>query len=316
MDESDIDDQSRDARWALHERAAGQHGVVSQQDLTDAGLGESQRRWQLDSGRLQRVAPRVYRISGSPDTREQRLTIGLLSLGVRSWVSYEAAATLHGMDRSDPDAVEFTIERGRRPTRLPWQVHTTKFVAANDTVVVDGFRVTSATRTVLDLAHARATRQRVEAAFDSAVRMGLSHPQVLASRLATLRGSGRWGVALIERILPDSGGHSPLERTFLRIVREAELPRPVTQSVQRSTTGRHVARVDFLFAEHRMVVEVTGRLGHVSDAERSRDAQRRNELQDLGFVVIEYTSTQIWNHPNWVRTDLIRRLRSTPNRLA
>ena len=166
----------------------------------------------------------------------------------------------------------------------------------------------SATRTVLDLALSRAPRRRVEAAFDSAVRLGLSHPQVLATRLATLRGQGRWGVHLIEQILPDSGGHSPLERSFLRIVREAELPRPITQAIHRDADRRHVARVDFLFADHHLVVEVTGRLGHVSDAERSRDAQRRNELQDLGFIVIEYTSTQVWQHAEFVRSDIRRRL--------
>jgi very-short-patch-repair endonuclease len=60
--------------------------------------------------------------------------------------------------------------------------------------------------------------------------------------------------------------------------------------------------------ERLLVVEVTGRLGHVSDAERTRDAQRRNELQDLGFTVIEYTSIQIWEQPAEVRQNLRRRL--------
>lgn len=224
-------------------------------------------------------------------------------------MSFEAAACLHGFDRSDRTAVEFTIERNRVRPRIGWTVHTTKFLEPLDTVEVDGFRATSPTRTVLDLALARSSKKRVEAAFDSAVRLGLSHPTVLEERLGTLRGSGRWGVAMIERILPDSGGHSPLERSFLRIVREAGCPRPTTQAIQRSATGRHVARVDFLFEQQRLIVEVSGRLGHVSDSERARDARRRNELQDLGFVVIEYTSTQIWEQTEWVRADLYRRIR-------
>ena len=295
---------------ALTQIAAAQDGLLSAADLAGANINAQQRRWQLDRGWIEPIAPRVYRIAGAPDTHRQRLRAGLLSLGDRSWVSFEAAASLHGLDRSDHSAVEFTIERQQGARHLRWMVHRTKFVSPLDTVDVDGFRVMSATRTVLDLALARSSRRRIEAAFDSAVRKGLSHPEVLAARLATLRGSGRWGVSTIERILPDSGGHSPLERSFLRIVREADLARPTTQAVQRSATGRHVARVDFLFEEHRLVVEVTGRLGHVSDAERSRDAQRRNELQDLGFHVIEYTSTQIWEHTGSVRSDLIRRLRA------
>lgn len=288
--------------------------MVSYRDLEAAGLSDAQRSWQIANGRLERVAPRVCRTVGAPDTHRQRLTIGLLSLGARSWISYEAAAALHGLDRSDRDAVEFTVLRGRRPGTLPWPVHTTHFLERIDQVVIDGLRVMSATRTILDLAHARVPRRRIEAAFDSAVRLGLSHPLVLAERLATLRGSGRWGVATIDRILPDSGGHSPLERSFLRLVRQLGLPRPTTQAVQRRPDGHHVARVDFLFEPHRLVVEVTGRLGHVSDAERSRDAQRRNELQDLGFTVIEYTSTQVWEQSTWVGTDLRRRLsRRTTN---
>ncbi len=297
-----------DVPLTITERAALQHGVVSLRNITDAGLNTEQRRWQVSSGRIERVAPRVYRVVGSPDTHRQRLTIGILSLGAKSWVSYEAAATLHGLDRSRDDAVEFTIERGRRPPVLSWPVHTTRFVSRLDTVEIDGLPVMSATRTVLDLAHSRAPRRRVEAAFDSAVRKGLSHPEVLAARLSTLRGSGRWGVTMIDRILPDAGGHSPLERAFLRIVRECGFSRPATQAIQRSPTGRHIARVDFLFDELALVVEVTGRLGHVSDAERARDAQRRNELQDLGFTVIEYTSTQIWQHAESIRRDLRRRL--------
>jgi very-short-patch-repair endonuclease len=86
----------------------------------------------------------------------------------------------------------------------------------------------------------------------------------------------------------DAGGETRLERLFLQLVRRAGLPRPVTQRVIRAD-GRHVARVDFLFEAPRVVVEVTGRVGHSSPADRARDAQRRNELIDLGFRVYEYT---------------------------
>ena len=288
--------------------AERQDGVVALSDLRSAGLTEKQIRRRVEANWLTKVAPRVYRLAGAPDSHRQQLRIGLLSLGSPSWVSHEAAATLHRLDRSNADAVEFTIEQGRHPTRLPWRIHTTSMVAPSDFVTVEGFRTTSATRTVIDLAHARAHRTRVEAAFDSAVRLGLSHPMVLAERLAKLRGPGRWGCRLIDRILPDAGGHSPLERSFLRLVREAGHARPTPQAVQRNGSGRHIARVDFLFESQRLIVEVTGRLGHVSDAERARDAQRRNELQDLGYTVVDYTSTQIREESAWVRADLGRRL--------
>lgn len=100
-------------------------------------------------------------------------------------------------------------------------------MAALDVVTINGFRCSSATRTILDLAAAGAMQRRLEAAIDTAVRLG---------------------------------GESELERRFLELMRRGGLPRPVTQAVQRRD-GRHVARVDFLFANHGIVVEVTGRLG-------------------------------------------------------
>lgn len=298
----------RGVQQRLIRTAAAQDGVVSVDDIERCGMTRSQLRWSISKGRLEKVAPRVFRVSGAPETHRQRLRVGLLCLGERSWISYESAAGLHGLDRSPADVVEFTIQRGTAPVRTWFTVHTTRFLSPTDSVVVDGLRTMSATRTVIDLAHSRASQWRVEAAIDSAVRLGLSHPRVIAERLETLRGSGRWGCRMIDRLLPDSGGHSPLERAFLRIVRRAGFDRPRTQVVHRDQAGRHIARVDFEFVEQALVVEVTGRLGHVSDAERSRDAQRRNELQDLGLTVIEYTSSQIFESPEWVLRDVRRRL--------
>jgi hypothetical protein len=218
------------------------------------------------------------------------------------------------LDRSDPEAVEFTIERTGRKPILPHQVHTTACVAPLDRVTVDGFRTLSATRTVIDLAHARHGVRRVEAAVDSAVRLGLSSPLVIATRLETLRGSGRWGCRLIDYLLVDSGGHSMLERRFLQLVREAGIPRPVTQAIHRKGK-RHIARVDFLFEEAGVVVEVSGRLGHTTPTERTRDAQRRNELQDIGRRVFEYTWEDVTQRPGMVKRTLRERLGITPIRL-
>jgi hypothetical protein len=63
-----------------------------------------------------------------------------------------------------------------------------------------------------------------------------------------------------------------LERRFLELVRTAGVARPRTQVVHRKD-GRHVARVDFLFDEEGVVVEVSGRKGHSTPSERARDAQ-------------------------------------------
>jgi len=293
----------------LSDLAADQEGLLTSAQLRIHGVTSWAHRRLVAEGWMFRLAPRVYAVRGSPDTHRRRLRCGLLCLGERSWVSFEAAATLHGLDRSRAHAVEFTIERPRRPAVLPFAVHTTKRLEPIDHVVVDGFRVTSATRTVFDLALARAHPHRIESAIDSAVRLQLSSPEVLARRLEGLRGSGRWGCRLVEEMIVDSGGHTHLERRFLELVRETGLPTPRKQVVFRAG-GRHVARVDFFFEAFNVVVEVSGQRGHASPAERARDAQRRNELQDLGVRVFEYTFDDVTRRSDMVRRTL--RIRLTP----
>jgi hypothetical protein len=214
-------------------------------------VGQGQRT-AVSAGWMIRAAPGVIVLAAAPQTWEQRPQVGLLALGRDAWVSHDAAASPLGLDRSPPDRAEFTVPRGCRSVAIPRAVvHTARDVGRLDVITVRGFRCASTTRTVLDLAASGADEARLGAAIDSAVRLHLTAPRVLVERLAEFRGHGRNGVRLLDKLLLDSGGETVLEL--------------------------HV------------VVEVTGQLGHSNPVDRTRDAQRRNELQDLGCRVYEYT---------------------------
>lgn len=172
--------------------------------------------------------------------------------------------------------------------------------------LLTSFRVTTASRTILDLA-AVLDADRLGGAIDSAARLGLSSPGYLARRLASLRGRGRSGVRLLDEVMLDSGGHSWLERRYLRLMRERGLPRPACQAVH-SRGGTFVARVDFDYRPAPLVVEVAGRRGHTSDADRARDARRRNELGLLGIQVIDFVTTQVIDDPDYVVATVADRL--------
>jgi very-short-patch-repair endonuclease len=287
--------------------AAEQHGAVTVKQMRAAGITAKVQATAVGAGWLRLVEPTVVVFEGSPDTWYRRLWVGLLALHGKGWVSHEAAAGLHGFDQARAEAVEFTVDRSSRKLTCSSTVHTTENVGRIDVITVNGLRCSSATRTIIDLARARTSIRRLEAAVDSAVRLGLSAPIVLERRLAELRGPGQWGARALDRLLIDSGGESALERRFLALMREAGLPRPKTQAVQRRE-GRHVARVDFLFERYPVVVEVTGRLGHSTSTERTTDAQRRNELIDLGFRVYEYTWTHVTQRGPWVAATMRQRL--------
>lgn len=292
---------------------ADHHGVIDRAEFDRLGTMRRQlQRWIRD-GRLERAAPRVWKIVGSDDSWRQRLSIGTLSLGTGAAASHSAAAQLHGFDRTPPDVVEFLVPHGQRGNRVDLEVHTSKLIRPHDYVTVDRIRTTSATRTILDLANVRADPDRLRAAIDSSVRLQLSSPTTLAERLYDIRRRGRGGVRLIDELLLDSGGHTMLERHFLRLMREAGLPRPNTQVVFEEG-NRTVARVDFLYRERGIVVEVSGRVGHSTPTERARDAQRRNELHDLGLTVYEYTWEDVTRRSGWVIRTMRARLTETPPR--
>ncbi len=228
---------------SITQLAASQHGLVSIDQLVALGVSRMRLRTAVAAGWLEPVAPRVYVVAGAPDSLERRQMAGLLCLGPTAALSHETAARLHGFDRCRPGVVEFTMPRCGRGREAPFLVHTSGHLGPVDVVTIAGFRCTSATRTIIDLARARVATVRLEAAIDSAVRSGASSPVVIAARLGSIRGRGRWGAPRIDALLLDAGGHTLLERRFLGLMRSAGLPRPSTQVVH-DRGGRTFARVD------------------------------------------------------------------------
>ena len=294
--------------------ATRQHGIVDRRGFERVGVAASTVKSWVQRGLLERVVAGVWRVVGVPVTWEQQLVAALLYLGDAAVVSHEAAAQLHGFDRTPPDRVELLVPIDARKRRLPFgRVHTTGHLPRIDRVRLAGWPVTSATRTVLDLAMQRPERVRLEGAIDSAIRSRASAPEVLQRRLADLRGPGRWGCRLVDELTLDAGGETLLERRFLTLLRTNGLPRPTTQRWF-AVEGRTIGRADFTYEELRIVVEVSGGRGHSTPAERAKDAQRRNELQDLGWRVFEYTWDDVTRRPAYVVRTMRDRLVSTPCR--
>lgn len=303
--------------------AAAQCGLVGLTQAQRLGLNRSMIRHRLDTGRWVPVHRGVVRLAGVPESWEAEVLAGWLVLGRRAVVARHAAAQLLGLDglRSDP-TVEFVAERGSGNSAAGLTVHHSRSLKAIDqhthrryvapaarrdrrlrhARLVTSYRVTSASRTIIDLAPL-VTEPELAALVDSACRMGLSSPTFLAQRLEALRVRGRSGVGLVDRALFDAGGHSVLERALLRALRSAGLPRPTCQVIH-SADGRRIGRVDFDFSPIPVIVEVNGARGHASDPDRAKDARRRNELQQLGFVVLEFTYSQVMADPAGTATTI------------
>lgn len=285
--------------------ASRQHGLIRTSQVRPAD--HDRLRHLARRGVLSRVAKGVYRSTGAPQTWCQDLQAGVWSLGSTCVVSHRSAARLHGFDGFERETVEFTIDRscrGRRPAGVACTVHTTTDRRPGDRVSVDGLPTTSPIRTLIDLARDGASASELEWAVDSAIRMRGATLDLIIDRLALINGPARWGLGPLYSVLTSSGGHTVLERRFIQLVQGAELPTPTPQVVHR-LAGRHVARVDFAFVDHGVVVEVSGGRGHSSPSERAKDARRRNDLQRLGQLVLEFTFEQVIHDPRMV-VDVLR----------
>lgn len=294
--------------------ARQQHGLITLDDLGTLDVTRAQRRTLVSGAFLERAGNRTFRLAGSPRTDRQRVMLACLDL--RAAASHRTSAGLHESGPFDlsgrPDVI---VRHGTQSTRSDLaRVWSTTTLGPEDIVKIDGIPCLSLARTFMVLASQvpPISIESLRDMVDVAVRDGRANDGWLWWRLEQLRRPGRAGVRVFAQILNDRAGgaatESWLEREFLRVVDRAGLPRPVTQERIRRK-GAFVARVDFLFEDARVIVEVSGQQGHSTAAERSRDAARRNELQLAGYQVLEFTFSHVVNDPAMVVFKLEEALR-------
>jgi very-short-patch-repair endonuclease len=259
----------------MHARAAMQHGCVTTAQLAAAGVDRGEIGRGLAEGWLRRRHRGVY-LLGPVESPLARYAAALLALGADAAVSHSDAAALNELlPPAAGDVHVTTTRRARR--RQGIRVHLTIALPQSDVRLLHHLRVTSPERTLRDLAKTRhADLERATA-------------EAQARRLVTAR--------QLQAIL---GTHDPAftrseaERRLLALVRAANLPAPRTNA----RLGRY--EVDFLWPEHRLIVEVDGFAFHASRAAFERDRARDAELSARGYRVIRVTWRQLQAEPHAV----------------
>lgn len=228
--------------------AAANHSVISRSDLDVLGVSASLRHKWLKCGRLQKVGSASYVLAGSAPTWHSGLAAGLGDLRSGDGViAGRAGARLHHLDGFNQDALEYLVPRRLRHRSTPGRIVSTRLpIGPRDLMRIDGLTVLRAERLILDAPLFDFSKDELENAIDSAVRLRLTSITRLQARVIERHRQGINDGRLLLEALLDSGGESGLERMFLALVRKAGLPRPETQRVYRDGS-RVIARVDFLF---------------------------------------------------------------------
>ncbi|MQA91140.1 MAG: hypothetical protein GEU90_13035 [Gemmatimonas sp.] len=116
-------------------------------------------------------------------------------------VSHESALDLHGLSDVIPEVVHLTVPRSKRyrPTSVGVAIHTsTRSLGAEDLTVMDGIRVTTAARSIIDSAEAGTAPEQLIAAVNQALERGMTTEQKL---LGAARSSGGRVARLIQQAI-------------------------------------------------------------------------------------------------------------------
>ncbi|GAA2109810.1 hypothetical protein GCM10009841_31390 [Microlunatus panaciterrae] len=277
-------------------------------DLLAQGYSRDEVRRMHRRGELVRLRRGAYLKPESepPAARDRHLQLvraTLPQVSEAAVVSHVSAAVLHGLPvwTDSLDRVHLTRDRssgGRRASGV--HVHTAP-LPTDEVVQLDGIRVTSLARTVVDLGRSQ-PYERAVAAGDRALAGGLD-PADLDEAMGRAR--HRPGMASARRAVAflDPRSESPGES--LSRVTLAQLGLMPTELQLRIVggDGRLVARTDFGWREHRTVGEFDGRIkyGRLLSPGQSledvlfKEKLREDALRDLGWEVVR-----------WVWADLYR----------
>jgi len=176
---------------------------------------------------------------------------------------------------------------------------------------VDGIPCTSPARTLVDLAGVVGDRTLRSAFERAAQRRQLDIPAIEAAADPGRRGA-RSLRALIEQwrdaapVARQGRLKSPLEAKVLPLLVRRALPAPLLNAPVQIANGR--IEVDFLWPEHRFVVEADSRDFHATATAFERDRRRDRELMRAGYSTLRITHRQVETEATAVADAIAARL--------
>jgi hypothetical protein len=276
--------------------AARQHGVVSRAQLLGAGLSSSAIARRVRAGALHRVHAGVYSVGHTALGERGRWMAAVLAGGPTAALSHHSAAALWELRPVDPVAVHVMVPRTGARSRPGLWIHRPRTLRPDEVTARHGIPVTTAVRTILDLAPTLSERD-LQRTLEEAIVLRLASATSLDALARSHR--GHHGAPKLQRALTT---HTPgttltrseLEERFLALCAAHGLPRP---AVNARVAGLDV---DFLFAERRVVVETDGWRYHGHRAAFERDRRRDAALTRAGYRTLRFTHDQVAREPRVV----------------
>jgi hypothetical protein len=256
--------------------AGRQHGVVTVEQLREAGIDKYGVRDRVRTGRLHRLHRGVYAVGHRSLSWRGRWLAAVLAAGDGAVLSHASAAALWEYLRPIRGPVHVTVAAAvRRKPRPGLAIHRSRTLTRRDITHRRGIAVTTPARTIEDI------RPVVEPYL---FRRALRQAELAGHRVPHL--------GLVKRTRSD------LELVFLGLCERHGLPRP---QVNVRVHGR---LVDFLWPEQRLAVETDSWDYHRGSVSFEDDHDRDLDLHARGFTTRRYTGDQLEAAPQAVAADL------------
>jgi very-short-patch-repair endonuclease len=271
--------------------------------LAGSGLGRGAIWHRLNRKRLHPVHRGVYAVGRRRLARPGAWMAAVLACGPDAVLSHRSAAVHWGIRGSDPLRTEVTAP-SRVGRRDGIRAHRAS-LPADEVTEVDGIPVTTAARTLFDLA-ARLDRHQLERAIEQAEALRLSDTTPLAALVK--RYPGRRGTAVLKKTLGAEARaagitRSELEERFLRFLVDRGLPAPRTNVWLQ--LGEDWTEVDCAWPDERVVVELDSWAYHGTKAAFRRDRARDRRLRLARWEPLQPTSWDIDEQPRALEAELL-----------
>jgi hypothetical protein len=283
-------------RQRTHDRiisaaAARTHGVVSRATLLAEGVPRTLIDDRVRTRQLVLLHRGVYALGHAQLRAEGWWFAAVAAFGEHAALSHGSAAALWDI-WDGPQFPSHVSLAGRSAARRRRRIrpHRAPDLVPEEMVVVKGIRVTTVSRTVLDLA-ATVRGRRLEQVVRRAARhrsFDLRDQRAVLDRHPRRRGApelGRLLAALEGRGTDDF--RSPMEIAFAQLCDDYGVPRPVVNGV---VLGE---RVDFHWPGTTLVVETDGFAFHAMPTTFAEDRRRDQKLTLAGYTVVRLTWDQV-----------------------
>jgi very-short-patch-repair endonuclease len=289
--------------WA---RCRVQDGVVSRADLVAAGLSEAAIAHRIRTGRLWPWfdTTRAFAVGRPELSRRGVWRAALYTVGDDAALAHWSAAADWELRQERGGAVvhvSVPTQAGRR-SHPGLVVHRAATLGPEDVEDRDGLRVTSLRRTLLDLSLVASLSQLNALIREAEYRHRIDLPDLRRS----LDGHGRSPRhgrlrRVLDEWVPGIGlTESDLEARFMELCVRHNLVLPEPQAT------RSRRRLDFVWRDLMLVVEVDGYEAHRGVIAFTDDRARDRALQAEGYAVLRFTWADVVRRPADVAEDLRR----------